>query len=85
MNAKGKKLGNRNSEIGNRKSEIGNRNSEGGIAGTRAKEAQTVRIDGFRQPVGFKRAAEVLEVIPSGLGGNEGARDVAAGVVIDGE
>ncbi len=35
--------------------------------------------------MGFKRAAEVLEVIPSGLGGNEGARDVATGVVIDGE
>jgi hypothetical protein len=30
-------------------------------------------------------ATEVLEVIPGGLGGNEGARDVATEVVIDGE
>jgi hypothetical protein len=54
-------------------------------AGTGAKEAQGVRVDGFRQAEGFKRATEVLEVIPSGLGGNEGARDVTTGVVIDGE
>jgi hypothetical protein len=54
-------------------------------AGTRAEEAQAVRVDRFRQAVGFKRATEVLEVIPGGLGGNEGARDIATGVVIDGE
>ena len=54
-------------------------------AGTGAKKAQAIRVDGFRQTVGFKRATEVLEVIPGGLGGNEGARDVATGVVIDGE
>ena len=54
-------------------------------AGTGAKEAQAVRVDGFRQTVGFKRTTEVLEVIPGGLSGNEGARDVATGVVIDSE
>ena len=54
-------------------------------AGTGAEEAQAVRVDGFRQAMGFKSATEVLEVIPSGLGGNEGARDIATGVVIDGE
>ena len=54
-------------------------------AGTWAEEAQPVRVDGFRQAVGLKRATEVLEVIPGGLGGNESARDVATGVVIDGE
>lgn len=53
-------------------------------AGTWAEEAQAVRVDGFRQAVGFKRATEVLEVIPGGLGGNESARDVATGVIIDG-
>ena len=33
----------------------------------------------------FKGAAEMLEVIPCGLGGYEAARDVASGVIIDGE
>ena len=51
-------------------------------AGTGAKAAQAVCVNGFRQAVGFKR---VTEVIPGGLGGNEGARDVATGVAIDGE
>ena len=54
-------------------------------AGTGAEEAQAVRVDGFRLAVDFKRATEMLEVIPSGLGGDESARDIATGVVIDGE
>ena len=35
--------------------------------------------------VGFKEGAEVAEVVPGGVGGNEGARDVEPGVIIDGE
>ena len=54
-------------------------------AGTGAEEAQAVCVDGFRQTVDFKCATEMLEVIPSGLGGDESARDIATGVVIDGE
>ena len=54
-------------------------------AGTGAEEAQAIRVDRFRQTVDFKRATEMLEVILSGLGGNESARDIAIDVVIDGE
>lgn len=54
-------------------------------AGTGSKEAQAVGVDGFGQAVGFKSEAKVLEVIPCGLGGNEGACDDVAGVVVNGE
>lgn len=53
-------------------------------ARTWTKKAQAVRANRFWQAVSFKRTAEVLEVISSGLGGNKRACDVALGVVIDG-
>ena len=33
----------------------------------------------------FKQGAEVAEVVPSGVGGNEGARQVESGVIVNGE
>jgi hypothetical protein len=54
-------------------------------ARTWAEEAQGVGINGFRQAVGFEGAAEMQEMIPGGFRSYETARDVAAGVVVDGE
>ena len=54
-------------------------------AGAWAEEAQRVGIDGLGNAVFFKGAAEVAEVVPGGVGGDETAGDVAAGMVVDGE
>lgn len=55
------------------------------VAGTWPEEAQAVGIDGLWQPMGFKGATEVAEVIPSGLGADEAARHIEARMVVDGE
>ena len=35
--------------------------------------------------MGFKERAEVAEVVPGGVGGDEGARKVEPGVIVNGE
>ena len=54
-------------------------------AGTGAKEAERIGVDGLGDAVVFKGGAEVGEVIPSGVGTDETGGDVEAGMVIDGE
>lgn len=53
------------------------------VAGTWSEETQPVGINGFRQSMGFKGAAEVAEVVPGSLGGDETARNIEAGMVIN--
>ena len=55
------------------------------VTGTGTKEAQPIGVNGQRNAVGFEGAAEMGEVVPGGLRGDETAGDVEAGVVIDGE
>ena len=50
-----------------------------------AEEGQPVGVEGQRPALPEERAAEVLEMVPGGVGGDEGAGEVSAGVVIDGE
>ena len=50
-----------------------------------AEEGQTVGVEGQRSAVFEKGGPEVLEMMPGGVGGHEGAGEVLAGVVIDGE
>ncbi len=54
-------------------------------AGAWAEEAEGIGVDGLGDAVVFKGGAEVAEVVPGGVGGDETARDVEAGMVIDGE
>ena len=44
-----------------------------------------VGVEGHGQPVDGEEAAQVLELIPSGVGGNEGGPEEFAGMVIDRE
>jgi hypothetical protein len=53
--------------------------------GAWAEEAEGIGVDGLGDAVVFKGGAEVAEVVPGGVGGDETARDVEAGMVIDGE
>ena len=55
------------------------------VTGAGAKEAQSIRVNGQRNTVRFKGAAEMLEVVPSGLCRDETACHVEPGMVIDGE
>ena len=52
--------------------------------GIMAKEAQAVGVHDHGQAVPEKEAAKVLEVIPSGVGGDEDRAQELAGMVIDG-
>ena len=53
--------------------------------GIMAKEAKTVGVHDQRQAVPEKEAAKMLEMIPSGVGGDkDGARELA-GMVIHGQ
>jgi len=54
-------------------------------AGTGAGKAGCISADGPGDAVFCKGAAEVAEVVPGGAGGDETARSVAAGMVVDGE
>ena len=54
-------------------------------AGAWAEKTECVGVDGLGDAVFFKGGAEVAEVVPSGVGGDETARDIDAGMVIDGE
>ena len=54
-------------------------------AGAWAEEAESIGVDGLGDAVFFKGAAEVAEVVPGGVGGDETPCDVDAGMVIDGE
>ena len=54
-------------------------------AGTWAKKTERIGINGLGDAVSFKGATEVREVIPSGVGGDETARDIEAGMVVQSE
>jgi len=53
--------------------------------GTGAKKAQAVRINAQGNAAGKKGGAEVLEMVPGGVRGNEAPGDIEARMVIDGE
>lgn len=55
------------------------------MAGTRTEKAEAVGIDRLRDAVRFKGGAEVREVIPSGIRGDESSCEIEAGMVIDGQ
>ena len=55
------------------------------IVGTRAEEAQSVGVDDFGDAMGLERLAEVQEVTPGRVRGDEAPGHVEAGVVVDGE
>jgi hypothetical protein len=55
------------------------------VAGTWAEEAQAVGVDGFWEAVCFEDGAEMAEVIPSRLSGDEAPRNVEAGMIVDGQ
>ncbi len=55
------------------------------IAGTGAEKAQSVGVDHLWDAVGLERLAKVQEVVPGRVGGDEAAREVQAGMVINGE
>jgi hypothetical protein len=55
------------------------------VGGTGAEEAQGVGVDGKGDAVALEGFAEVLEVGPGGVAGDEAAGDVEAGVVVEGE
>lgn len=54
-------------------------------AGAWAEEAEGVGVDSFGDAMFFKGGAERAEVVPGGVGGDETACDVEAGMVIHGE
>ena len=54
------------------------------VGGAGSEEAQGVGVDGKGDAVALEGFAEVLEVGPSGVAGDEAAGDVEAGVVVDG-
>ncbi len=55
------------------------------MGGAGAEEAECVGVDGLGDAVALEGFAEVLEVGPGGVAGDEAAGDVEAGVVVDGQ
>lgn len=55
------------------------------VAGAGTKEAESIGVDGQRQPVSLEGGAEVREVIPSGVGADKTSCDIEAGMVINSE
>ncbi len=53
--------------------------------GIMAKEAKAVGVHGHRQAVPEKEAAKMLEMIPSGVGGDKDGAQEFAGMIIDGQ
>ena len=53
--------------------------------GIMAKEAQAVGVDDYRQAVPEEEAAKMLEMIPSGVGGDKDRAQEFAGMIIDGQ
>ena len=53
--------------------------------GIMAKEAKTVGVHDHRQAVLEKEAAKMLEMIPSGVGGDKDGAQEFAGMIIDGQ
>lgn len=53
--------------------------------GAMAEERQAVGVEGGGQTVGFEGAAQVAEVTPGGVAGDEGGGDDFAGVIVGGE
>ena len=82
-------LGSWRDEVGHGEAEQGALKLASGIAvivaGTWTEEAQSVCVNGFRQAVRFEDAAEMAEVIPSGLSGDEAACHIETGMVVDGQ
>ena len=50
-----------------------------------AKEAQAISVHDHRQAVPEKEAAKMLEMIPSGVGGDKDRAQEFAGMIIDGQ
>ena len=50
-----------------------------------AEDGQPIGVEGQRAAVPEESGAEVLEMVPGGVGGDEGAADVSPRVVVDGE
>ena len=82
-------LGSRRNEVSHTEAKEGALKLASGIGvivtGTWPKEAQAVGVNGFWQSVCFEDAAEMAEVVPGSLGGDETPRDIEAGMIIDGE
>ena len=53
--------------------------------GDMAEQGQAIGVEGHGPTVDGEEAAEVLEVMPSGVGGNEGGAEEFAGMVLDRE
>jgi hypothetical protein len=53
--------------------------------GTGAEKAQAVGINAQGNAVGKKGGAEVLEMVPGGVRGNEAPVNIEAGVIVNGE
>ena len=54
-------------------------------AGAGAEKAERIGVDGLWDAVEFKGGAEVGEVIPGGIGRDQTARDIEAGMVVQSE
>ena len=82
-------LGSRGDQMGDAQGAQGALEFAPGIAvvaaGAWSEEAEGIGIDGLGQAPDLEGRAEVLEVVPSGVGLHETAGEVEAGVVIDGE
>lgn len=50
-----------------------------------AEQSQSIGVEGQRASVSTEGGAEVFEMVPGGVGGNEGAGDVFPGMVVDGQ
>ena len=55
------------------------------ITGTHSKEAQGICVDHFGDAVLLKGPPEVQEVIPSGVAGDEGASEIGARGIVEGQ
>jgi len=53
--------------------------------GDMAEQGETIGIQGQRKTVDGEDVTEVLEMMPGGIGGNEGPGQELAGIIIDGE
>jgi len=82
-------LGSRGDEMGDAQGAQGALEFALGITvvgtGAWSEETEGIGIDGLGQAPGLEGAAEVLEVVPGGVGLHETAGEVETGVVVDGE
>jgi hypothetical protein len=82
-------LGTGGDEVGDAQGGEGALELGAGIApiggGHMAEQGQAIGINGQRQAVRGEDVAEVLEVVPGGIGGDEGPGQEFAGMIIEGE